>query len=251
MLINISDHHTRTKVNGPDQKSPARVVGVLLGQQMGRTVDIRNSFEVGNFPAEATDLDFAFLHKKLEQCESFMAVIAHYRTSFYENLACLCRKTPYLKLELSIIGKYSSFIADKCTFPQLDVVGWYATGAAVGPTEMEIQRKARSCIYEKHSTQRSCATDLIEIAFASISLRLMQCFGYNYLRSRSNVPLANYIQWVVLPLQIMELNESPVLLLLDPTPSPASNDLPVALYESGTHLNSFLFSYFLTSYFGL
>ena len=78
MLINISDHHTRTKVNGPDQKTPPRVVGVLLGQQMGRTVDSRNSFEVGNFPAEVADMDFVFLHKKLEQCKQMISVIDHH-----------------------------------------------------------------------------------------------------------------------------------------------------------------------------
>jgi hypothetical protein len=72
VLINISDHHTRTKVNAPadQQSTPARVVGCLLGQQSGRSVSIRNSFEVGNsFPEDANQLDFGFLHKKLEQCE--------------------------------------------------------------------------------------------------------------------------------------------------------------------------------------
>jgi hypothetical protein len=32
--------------------------------------------------------------------------------------------------------------ADKQTFPRLDVIGWYATGTAVGVVEMDIQRKA-------------------------------------------------------------------------------------------------------------
>lgn len=79
VLINISDHHTRTKVNGPPAStgpqhqhppagSPLRVVGCLLGQQVGRSVDIRDSFEVGLLPQEASQLDFGFLHKKLEQC---------------------------------------------------------------------------------------------------------------------------------------------------------------------------------------
>ena len=45
---------------------------------MGRTVDIRNSFEVGNFPAEVADMDFVFLHKKLEQCKQMISVIDHH-----------------------------------------------------------------------------------------------------------------------------------------------------------------------------
>lgn len=32
---------------------------------------------------------------------------------------------------------------------------------------------------------------------------------------------------------MMEINESPVFLRLDPAPSPAAKDLPVYLYESG------------------
>jgi COP9 signalosome complex subunit 6 len=71
VLINISDHHTRTKLNAPSdgRSTPARVIGCLLGQQLGRSVSIRNSFEVGNaFPEDANQLYFGFLHKKLEQC---------------------------------------------------------------------------------------------------------------------------------------------------------------------------------------
>ena len=35
------------------------------------------------------------------------------------------------------------------------------------------------------------------------------------------------------PMQIMEINEAPVYLRLDPLVSPAAKDLPVCLYESG------------------
>lgn len=34
-------------------------------------------------------------------------------------------------------------------------------------------------------------------------------------------------------MQMVALNESPVLLLLDPTPQPGQRDLPVRLFESG------------------
>lgn len=32
--------------------------------------------------------------------------------------------------------------ADKKTFPQLDVVGWYSTGAALLPEDKELQKEA-------------------------------------------------------------------------------------------------------------
>lgn len=62
VLINISDHHTRTKANAG---VAIRVAGCLLGQQIGRTIDISNSFEVVQTDGH---LDEAFLAKKLGQC---------------------------------------------------------------------------------------------------------------------------------------------------------------------------------------
>ena len=74
VLINISDHHTRTRANalgGAAAAPPAvRVLGCLLGSQAGRTVDIQNSFELRLVEGggEAA-IDEAFLAKKMEQCE--------------------------------------------------------------------------------------------------------------------------------------------------------------------------------------
>ena len=72
VLINISDHHTRTRAN---TGAPAvKVLGCLLGTQSGRTVDISNSFEIkyeGPTAAEGGPvvIDHAFLLKKQDQCE--------------------------------------------------------------------------------------------------------------------------------------------------------------------------------------
>lgn len=75
VLINISDHHTRTLANaGPDAAGgagappPPRVLGCLLGSQAGRTVDITNSFEMRFAEGSAAEIDQAFLQKKMEQC---------------------------------------------------------------------------------------------------------------------------------------------------------------------------------------
>ncbi|KAI7842094.1 hypothetical protein COHA_004289 [Chlorella ohadii] len=144
VLINISDHHTRTLANqgapaGEASTSAAgggggrcvRVLGCLLGTQTGRTVDISNSFEVRC--VEGTDdIDEPFLQKKMEQY--------------------------------------------KQTFPQQDMVGWYATGTDISDADMAIQRK------------------------------------------------------------LMEINESPVFLRLDPSKDAAQKDLPVYLYESELHV---------------
>ncbi|EGC37344.1 hypothetical protein DICPUDRAFT_150096 [Dictyostelium purpureum] len=66
VLINISDHFTRQKVE--NNYSNTRVIGVILGLQNGRNVEICNSFELVNTEVEKVlVLDTAYLKKKYEQ----------------------------------------------------------------------------------------------------------------------------------------------------------------------------------------
>jgi hypothetical protein len=67
VLINISDHFTRTRANAVDPGAAVRVLGCLLGSQLGRTIDISNSFEMLLGADGAINKDF--LDKKMEQCE--------------------------------------------------------------------------------------------------------------------------------------------------------------------------------------
>ncbi|KAF5827947.1 maintenance of mitochondrial structure and function-domain-containing protein [Dunaliella salina] len=67
-LINVSDHYTRTKANcGGDPST--RVLGVLLGSQSGRVIDISNSFEISWSlgPQGQISIDTGFLQHKMEQ----------------------------------------------------------------------------------------------------------------------------------------------------------------------------------------
>ena len=48
---------------------PPRVMGALLGQQLGRTVDVSNSFELREGAGGRGTIDEAFLTKKIEQGE--------------------------------------------------------------------------------------------------------------------------------------------------------------------------------------
>jgi COP9 signalosome complex subunit 6 len=69
VLINISDHCTRTRANSGD--TGAHVLGILLGSQVGRSVDISNSFEIKweRDAQGAIQIDQAFLVHKQEQCQ--------------------------------------------------------------------------------------------------------------------------------------------------------------------------------------
>jgi len=70
VLINVSDHFTRFKANGPDGAAPPTVMGCLLGSQDGRCVDVCNSFEMRFTQGEdGWQIDHPFLLKKQEQCE--------------------------------------------------------------------------------------------------------------------------------------------------------------------------------------
>lgn len=88
VVLNISDHYNRfaamrlfpQKVGHPSADCPApselkdlagniRVVGLLLGTQDGRFVDVCHSFELLAKPgdAHATDVDTGFMHDRIEQ----------------------------------------------------------------------------------------------------------------------------------------------------------------------------------------
>lgn len=67
VIINISDHHTRAKVESPNSAQVPRVIGALIGTQEGRTVEITNSFElVYNTIEGSVVLDTEFLKTKQE-----------------------------------------------------------------------------------------------------------------------------------------------------------------------------------------
>lgn len=132
VLINISDHHTRTMANSSDGVVRP-VLGMLLGTQTGRTVDISNSFEIKySMGPDGVEIDQEFLIRKTDQY--------------------------------------------KQVFPKLDVMGWYATG-----------------------------DDLVD-------------------------------QHMLLHRKVMELNESPIFLLLNPKLDNTRKDIPVSLYETELHV---------------
>jgi len=67
VIINVSDHLTRTKVESAPA-APPRIVGALIGTQEGRSVEISNSFElVYNVVEGAIVVDIVYLRTKLEQ----------------------------------------------------------------------------------------------------------------------------------------------------------------------------------------
>ncbi|KAI9256892.1 maintenance of mitochondrial structure and function-domain-containing protein [Sporodiniella umbellata] len=69
VLLNISDHYTRTKLQNPSIVQNGRVFGALLASQSGRSIDIVNSFELCHKGKENKTevLDKEFLTYKLEQ----------------------------------------------------------------------------------------------------------------------------------------------------------------------------------------
>ena len=73
VIINVSDHFTRSRANAASPAQPARVFGVIFGAQNGRQVDVANSFEVkvlpggSNAPNGKPGPDIANLKVRLEQ----------------------------------------------------------------------------------------------------------------------------------------------------------------------------------------
>jgi COP9 signalosome complex subunit 6 len=67
VIINISDHYTRAKVQATDKRNP-RVIGALFGVQAGRSVEVFNSFELVYSEIDgAVVIDTEYLKRKQEQ----------------------------------------------------------------------------------------------------------------------------------------------------------------------------------------
>lgn len=68
VLINVSDHFTRVKVESNTPGAPPRVIGALLGIQNGRNIEVTNSFElVYDVIDGAIVVDAGYLRSKHEQ----------------------------------------------------------------------------------------------------------------------------------------------------------------------------------------
>lgn len=66
VLLNISDHYTRTKLQEPEFANGGRIYGALLAQQSGRDIDVINSFELPR-PNSNGQVDRTYLASKTEQ----------------------------------------------------------------------------------------------------------------------------------------------------------------------------------------
>jgi len=103
VVINISDHFTRVKANpaATGAQSSGRVLGAVLGEQVGRHVELANSleFKIASWggPDGAPVIDLEYLKTRLEQY--------------------------------------------KKTFPKYDMLGWYSTAAGVQPGDFKVQEQ--------------------------------------------------------------------------------------------------------------
>jgi hypothetical protein len=117
VILSISDHYVRSSValgvplssntDGPSAMSEAagcRVLGILLGLQNGRNIEISSCFELTQYRLDSneasedltTKIDIAFLYARKEQYKTIL--------------------------------------------PHLEVVGWYSTGSDVTPGDIAFQK---------------------------------------------------------------------------------------------------------------
>jgi len=70
VVINISDHFTRVRANQPAESTAPRVFGAVLGEQVGRRVELANSFEMkytGGQDGQPVVIDMTYLRARLDQ----------------------------------------------------------------------------------------------------------------------------------------------------------------------------------------
>lgn len=67
VIMNISEHWTRIRAESGSQSKP-KIIGAIIGKQVGRNVEILNSFELKfDIIEEATVIDIDFYRKKEQQ----------------------------------------------------------------------------------------------------------------------------------------------------------------------------------------
>ncbi|KAK4688504.1 COP9 signalosome complex subunit 6, partial [Tremellales sp. Uapishka_1] len=105
-LLNISEHHTRSRFVAP---SPPKLIGALLGTLSNREVSIVNTFEL-TFASPSQDVDM------------FDASVGH--NSQVDNEFFETRKEQF-----------------KQVFPSLEVVGWYSVGKEPSSEDIDLHRQ--------------------------------------------------------------------------------------------------------------
>lgn len=92
VIINISDHYTRAKVEAPSSNPPPRVIGALLGVQNGRDIEISNSFELVYHTVDGNIIvDTEYLKSKQEQCMChflFFLLLHIFKSLMYTCILC-------------------------------------------------------------------------------------------------------------------------------------------------------------------
>lgn len=121
VIMNVAEHYTRTKAQessgadeaGSSSKGPSHVIGALIGRQKGRNLEIMNSFELKVRPAEPDE-------KGADGRPEFLI-----DPLFYHQ-------------------KEDQF---KQVFPDMDFLGWYTTGDA--PTPSDIEFHTQVCVFNE------------------------------------------------------------------------------------------------------
>ena len=130
VIINVSDHYTRQKVQQEDASGQPLVIGALvmqqradvtaeliclqLGIQKGRSVEIFNSFELVSTVVDGSIVvDTDYFRAKREQC------------------------TPCYMCHFLVIRLVST------VFKDYDVLGWYSTGSAATTNDVMLLKQVR------------------------------------------------------------------------------------------------------------
>jgi len=106
VVLHIADHYTRVV----QQTGQTRVLGAIMGQQVGRVVNVVDAF----------DIAYVFNEKE---------------------------KSANLKDSKDFTTALQTFDGDrnlfKATFPQYEVLGWYATGSSIDPLHAAIHKQMK------------------------------------------------------------------------------------------------------------
>ena len=108
VILNVSDHQTRVRLQTSPCEPVPRVLGCLLGMQTGRDVEVYNSYELryDYEPSSSSDVG--------KDCRPQITI-----------------DTTYLESKRELYDK---------VFPNYYIVGWYSTGDSVSANDIELNK---------------------------------------------------------------------------------------------------------------
>ncbi|CAO3680767.1 unnamed protein product [Rhizopus microsporus] len=208
VLLNISDHYTRTKLQNPALIENGRVFGALLASQSGRDIDIVNSFELPFKLAEdgvSHGLDKTYLMYKLEQLKQVFPTLefmgwysigvqpTELDLKLHEQFLSVNESSLFLQMNPAALANGTKQFPIEIYEPMINIVEGNQTRLVFIKATYRLETGEAECIAVDHVTKPSSTSTDASLGSAFISQLTTQRNAIAMLNSRIQF-LHQYLQ---------------------------------------------------------